>query len=57
MVVPEEKATFLILAQFFSFSFCMHTRAHTHTPYSVDLFSKVFKTMAVGGFCSDHVYT
>ena len=62
MVVPEEKATFLISAQFFSLfhSACIHAhmraRTHTHTPYSVALFSKVFKTMAVDGFCSDHGY-
>ena len=58
MVVPEEKATFLISAQFFSLfhSARTHTHTHTHTPYSVALFSKVFKTMAVYGFCSDHGY-
>ena len=44
MVVPEEKGTFLISAQFFSLfhSACIHAhmraRTHTHTPYSVALF-------------------
>ena len=33
-----------------------HTYTHTHTTYSVALFSKVFKSMTVDGFCSDHGY-